>query len=241
MTGLIGEEIVDDRVWIIKSHHPIRIFSLNYNANKIVYLTRNPFDILASKVNFFVSMTHSKSIVNDLPKEDPEFFDAFFREALAEIKDYMEDMMQEIKSRNVPCVFLKFEELRNEPRESLREVFSFLLDIDDITGTVIEKRIDDVIAMGHSATVAYKLKPKPKAYKTARDMFTKEQQRHLFTTLYDYLKFYGYIKTGNPETDKYAVFEESDFEGLSLKHTDVTINYKQLNKQNIEWNVKMQE
>ena len=57
-----------------------------------------------------------------------------------------------MREKKVPMHFLKFEELRENPRVCLREVFQFLLGVEDLTGTVIEKRIDDVLALGHKAT-----------------------------------------------------------------------------------------
>ena len=76
MTGLIGEEVSDDSVWVIKSHEPMRICNeRDFTTNKIIITARNPFDVIVSCVHFLETKTHDKQIVNDFAKEDPDFFD----------------------------------------------------------------------------------------------------------------------------------------------------------------------
>jgi len=52
----------------------------------------------------------------------------------------------------VPVYFIKFEELVKEPKKQLQDVFKFLLNLDNLEGTVIEQRIEEVLAMGEGAT-----------------------------------------------------------------------------------------
>lgn len=47
--------------------------------------------------------------------------------------------------KKVPILFLKFEELKDEPKETLESTFKFLFGVDSLSGTVIEKRIQDAI------------------------------------------------------------------------------------------------
>ena len=42
--GVKGEETVDERTWIVKSHSPSQSSPLKFNANKCVLLVRNPTD-----------------------------------------------------------------------------------------------------------------------------------------------------------------------------------------------------
>ena len=39
--------------------------------------------------------------------------------------------------------FIKFEELKSDPQPILKKLFKFLLDIEDIQGTVLERRISN--------------------------------------------------------------------------------------------------
>lgn len=40
---------------------------------------------------------------------------------------------------------MKFEELKDEPKETLTDVFKFMLGVEDISDTVVEKRINEAI------------------------------------------------------------------------------------------------
>ena len=50
----------------------------------------------------------------------------------------MKHVLQNWRDNKVPVYYLKFEELRENPKECLTEVFQFLLGVEDLTGTVIE-------------------------------------------------------------------------------------------------------
>ena len=82
--------------------------------------------------------------------------------------------------------FLKFEELRDNPKRCLTEVFMFLLGTNDLTGTVIEKRIDEVLALGHEATQVYKVKSTDKKFSNI-EKFTKSQIDFILTNMHDML------------------------------------------------------
>lgn len=64
--GFKGEQIVDDSVWICKTHYPL-IFpaDLNQTAGKAVCCIRNPMDVIMSEFNFILTWTHNKA-----PSED---------------------------------------------------------------------------------------------------------------------------------------------------------------------------
>jgi hypothetical protein len=48
-----GEEVTDESVWIKKSHDPkSNKNNKTHKSNKIVVCVRNPFDIIASLMNF---------------------------------------------------------------------------------------------------------------------------------------------------------------------------------------------
>jgi hypothetical protein len=59
---LIGENIVDDSVWVIKSHGPIaRVRTAeDFDMNKIIVLMRNPFAVIISMVHMCQTYSHFK-------------------------------------------------------------------------------------------------------------------------------------------------------------------------------------
>lgn len=66
MGGLLGEEITDDRVWIVKSHYPYPS-TAGYKpvtCNKIIACVRNPLDTICSWVSLINTFTHDKEILD---------------------------------------------------------------------------------------------------------------------------------------------------------------------------------
>ena len=60
MSGLKGENVVDDTVWIVKTHSPLYdVENLSFGANKVVLVVRNPLDSMISFLNFVSVMTHA--------------------------------------------------------------------------------------------------------------------------------------------------------------------------------------
>ena len=109
--------------------------------------------------------------------------------------------------KKVPVIFLKFEELRKEPRDHLFDVFRFLLAKKNLSGTYIEHRIEEVLAMGHEVTHAYKLKTTDGKFNVAMDRFTPELQRHVKTELANYCQFFGYFNDSSNSDNRYQFFD----------------------------------
>ena len=61
--GFKGEGIVDDRVWINKTHFPYRIpYDNKYTTNMILCCVRNPLDVIVSNFLFLCTLTHNRTI-----------------------------------------------------------------------------------------------------------------------------------------------------------------------------------
>jgi len=76
--GLKGEYIADDRVWIVKAHHPgLMPKCLPFVSNKVLCCVRNPLDIFPSYANFANTMTHSVKLPFDVDKAYPVWWDWF--------------------------------------------------------------------------------------------------------------------------------------------------------------------
>jgi hypothetical protein len=53
---------------------------------------------------------------------------------------------------------VRYEDLVNAPKETYEGIFKYLLEIDDVEGTNVQRRIDQVVAKGRSATQTYQFK-----------------------------------------------------------------------------------
>ena len=81
-----------------------------------------------------------------------------------------------LRETNIPIIFLKFEELLQHPKESLTKVFMLLLNKNDLSGTVIENRIHEVLQLGHGATQVYPMKKKSEKYKKTESFYLSNLQ-----------------------------------------------------------------
>ena len=117
------------------------------------------------------------------------------------------------------------------PEGELRELFKFILDIDDLDGTVIEQRIKDVMAMGAKRNTAYKPRQgganrNAKNYLPEQVEFTKNYNEDLF-------HIFGYVKDEVRNPDSHTAF--MDFEGCAKPENVAKTNYyKTLNKRAFE-------
>lgn len=75
----------------------------------------------------------------------------------------MKDFFRIIKSdcyqkKKNPLYFVRYEDLVLEPKETLMGLFTFILGVKSLKGTNAERRIDEIVAMGKSASISYNLK-----------------------------------------------------------------------------------
>ena len=88
-------------------------------------------------------------------------------------------------------------------------MFKFLLGVQDIKSTIVEKRISEVI-ISQAAIAAFDLnerKESPTKYAQAEDMFTACQKQYVLTKLFAYLEFFGYFKPQSSSASaRYAPF-----------------------------------
>mgnify|MGYP006113186033 CR=1 FL=1 len=60
---MMGEEIVDNRCWIVKSHHPLPLPNCkDIVSNKVICIVRNPLDSIYSRISLMNLASHSASL-----------------------------------------------------------------------------------------------------------------------------------------------------------------------------------
>jgi hypothetical protein len=76
--GMKGEGIIDDSVWIFKSHHPFRDKdSPLSSANKAICVVRNPLDAILSFFSLMTTFSQARTIPPEKLKEVKESFEKF--------------------------------------------------------------------------------------------------------------------------------------------------------------------
>ena len=147
--GLKAETIIDDRVWMFKTHFPLASMDQPGNevqlANKVICCVRNPLDSIASTVHIFFNDTHSHSFKNDFLHEFPEFWDLFISSMIKGYEASVKYFLEAAREKRIPTFFFRFEDLLSEPYPVFKSMFEFLLGIENLEGTFIDHRIKKVI------------------------------------------------------------------------------------------------
>lgn len=113
---------------------------------------------------------------------------------------------------NIPTYYLRYEDLVIDPAPVLTDLFCFLLDVESISGTIVEKRIADYIANDTKKTV-YKLKADPKTgLLRNKYMYTDAQLEMMKEKCRDFLYYFNYTDSPNGESDPNTTYFTYDGE-----------------------------
>lgn len=203
LSAFKGEEVTDDSVWIKKSHWPMVIPGNNIcYGNKVLICVRNPYDQLVSHMHFCTAFVQSGQF-NEPFSNFADDWDRFLRSSAHDIANFHKYVIDNI-SNKVPTYWIRYEDLRLNPYETLQKVFCFLLDVESIEGTNIQKRIKEITNQGHEVSVAYKQKiesfnlneakpeQKPLVFNRNIKEFTPSQQEYVNKVLKEYMQMFNY-------------------------------------------------
>ena len=156
--GFKAEGITDDRTWINKTHHPYTLpFQHPWSADIAVVCTRYQLDADPSFFQLMYSQCHSASFKNKMNQEPLKpYWHNFQRLCTTGYKKWFDHWIHVAENTEKPVYFFRFEDILANPEYELRELMKFILGLDDIEGTVVERRISDVMAMGAKKNQTYK-------------------------------------------------------------------------------------
>ena len=93
--------------------------------------------------------------MNEPFSDFPETWNNLITDSAEVIADYHKRVIEEVAS-SVSTYFIRYEDLRNDPKNTLNKIFCFILNEPVLTGTNCERRIHQVVNLGHEASVVYK-------------------------------------------------------------------------------------
>ena len=203
-----GEEVVDDSVWIVKSHSPwVMLEAPVFYANKVIVIVRNPMDTNLSWLHLVATMCHSEKSPFNYEELYPNYFDWWVKDCCTHVNNWMLTLMNDAKFRNVPTLFLRFEDLVMNPEKELTNMMRFLLGRNDLAGTNAERRIKEVIAMGDTATQTYTLKESTKKCNANAHRYNASQKAWIMENMKEMLHFFGYARLPTDPDNNTGFFE----------------------------------
>ena len=136
--GFKGQGKVNDVVWFVKTHFPERN-GIKFLANKCILLVRNPIDSIISLYNMIATGTHTLSITDEDFEKFNSYFDQFLGEEIVVWRDFYSYWMDHPR---IPTFVVRYEDLLSKPKDTLLDLFRFLLNEKDLDGTLIENLIN---------------------------------------------------------------------------------------------------
>lgn len=135
-------------------------------------------------------------------------WDLFLETELACWLKWHDYWMEKAREGNVPIFFFRFEDLLVTPEPVLRDMFRFILGTRNIDGTVIERRIREVIKTGKN--FLYKPRQANGGLHKHAEKISKDQMKELMEKLEYYLHFFGYAKDESCERLNTTAEEDSE-------------------------------
>jgi hypothetical protein len=179
--GLAGEEITDDRVWVVKAHHPgLMPGAIEFDSTKVVMCVRNPIDVLVSFASLVNTLSHSAEPEYKCNTDFPEWWNWWIKDQGEKHARYFKTMIDACTNKGLNPVYIcRFEDLISNKKEELTGVMKFLLGMEDISGTNAERRINEVCDLPAEATQPYAIKKTTGVKNAHKDKYTADQMEYL--------------------------------------------------------------
>lgn len=204
-----------------------------FHANKLIVIVRNPLDTNLSWLHLVAMDNHAVKCPFDYEKLYPNYFDWWVKDCCTHINNWMQQMMRDAKERQVPILFVRFEDLVLDPEPELRNLLKFLLGIRDLTGTNAERRIREVLAMDKASTQTYTLKESTRRNNANAHRYTGDQLAWVRDHLKEMIHFFGYAKVAADPENMTGFFEyagsDSETSGQDYR------GWLRQNEEMIEW------
>lgn len=186
--GLNGEGLVDKRVWIVKTHYPERYGKTKFYAERCVLCVRNPIDCITSLFNMVCTGSHNKSIHNADYSKFYQQWSEFIEQEITVWKDFHDFWL----SAKIPVHLIRFEDILQNPKTTLMSLMQFILNEDDLTGTVVERYIE--LAVKDKAPEIYKPR-EGKVVNVNISKFSRDQMDFMYQYAKEMLTNFGYLDT----------------------------------------------
>ena len=184
MMGLAGEGLVDKRVMIVKTHYPERYGKTKFYAERAILLVRNPVDSITSLFNMVCTGSHNRSIHD----EDYFKFSSLWSEFIQQDITVWNDFHEFWTNAKIPVHIIRYEDIVQDPKPTLKSLLEFILNVDDLKGTAVEHYLN--LAISETSPQIYK--PRLGKAHANFDKFGKMQLDFITEQSYKFLKMFNY-------------------------------------------------
>ena len=114
-------------------------------ANKLLCCVRNPFDAFTSWLSMSCNFIHTARVKGDFLGELKEEYTKYMKTITKTFFDCHDKYIKYATEQNAFIYFFRYEDLLDNKRATLVEIFKFMLGVESIEGLNIERRIDAVL------------------------------------------------------------------------------------------------
>lgn len=185
--GLAGSGLYDRRVQIVKTHWPKDDHTYaQFMGQRAILLVRNPLDQICSEFNFKICNHHRYSLSDEDFKKHPEPWTAYTNNRIHSWAQFQQFWLE----MTIPKHIIRYEDLIEKPVEVLTDLIKFVLNVDDISGTKVERLIND--AAGNYDGV---YKPRPGGGGVGKNInkYSEQQKEYIQAACGDLLKKFDYM------------------------------------------------
>lgn len=171
---------------------------------------RHPLDVLPSYGALMNTMSHGNKPEYDFSVAYPEWWAWFIKKRTKEMQKFFEIIIRHFyEEKRQPLYIVRYEDLVMAPKDTLMGLMSFLLEKKDLTGSNVERRIDEVVAQGSKAAQTYRLKSTTGQFNVHLSKYTDDQKQYIQDTLGDQLYYFGYANVEDNPTGFFDFGEHS--------------------------------
>ena len=117
MQGAKGTDIVDDTVWVVKTHYPWIPPEPNvFSASRSLVVVRNPLDSIVSWYHYLSEVNHTTKAAYDVAADHPDYFDWWVRDLVPKMRKQYALYLEEARTKKAPYLFIRFEDLVSQPK-----------------------------------------------------------------------------------------------------------------------------
>ncbi len=110
----------------------------------MICLVRNPLDVIYSFACLTQTMSSTKKPDFKI-EECSEWWDWWIKSQAENYKKYFDTLIRHCTEQNKALIyFVRFEDLVENPKKQMIEIMKFMLNLNDLTGTNAERRINAV-------------------------------------------------------------------------------------------------
>lgn len=140
-----GQWIIDQSIWIYKTHYPARKGKGIFEFDKVLLVVRNPFDAIDSMFNLFLTNSHSKSILKEEYDRLNHDWEGLVKEESIVWNKFYQFWYNFLIQKGAKIYIVRYENLISDTKNEMMGVLKFLLDYQTLEETFIEEKLDNYL------------------------------------------------------------------------------------------------